>query len=135
MNLLLVFTTAARNVTEVKTCLSLQILLNTHCSGLCNCSFCSILCQGVPCLAVFIRRLYIKALLLSICFEHIAGINQLKASLSTPHKIRRILIWHENINSRVVHFQGCKVTLKEGKQMTGECQCAASCPQLSSSCR
>lgn len=93
-----------------KICLGIQMLLSTYCSALCNYSLCSILCQGVPCLAMFIRRLHIKALMLSICFEHIASINQLKASLSTPHKIRRILIWHENINSHVVHFQGCKAT-------------------------
>lgn len=91
------------------------MLLNTNSSGLCNCSFCNILCQGVPCLAVFIRRLHIKALMLSICFEHIAGINQLKVSLSAPRKIRRILIWHRSINSHVVHFQGCKATQEGGK--------------------
>lgn len=109
------------------------MLLNTNSSGLCSCSFCNILCQGVPCLAVFIRRLYIKALMLSICFEHIAGINQLKVSLSAPRKIRRILIWHGSIDSHVVHFQGCKATQEGGK--TAECQCVASCLQFSSSCR
>lgn len=130
-----VCTTAARKVAEIKTCLGVQLLLNTHCSGWCSCSLCSILCQGVPCLAVFIRRLDIKALMLSICFEHIAGVNQLNAGSSAPCKIRRILIWHGNINSPVLHFQGCKATQEGGKQMTAESQRAAFCPQFSSSCR
>lgn len=82
-----VFTTAARKVAEIKTCLGVQMVLNTLCSGLCNCRSCSVLCQGVPCLAVFIRRLYIKALMLSICFEHIVGVNQLNASLPAPTRL------------------------------------------------
>lgn len=82
----------------------------------------SFLCLGGPCLAVVIRRFYTQALQLSICFQHTAGVNQLKAGLFTLHQIRRILIWHESINSRVVHLQGCRADEEGGKQLSAECQ-------------
>lgn len=118
----------------MKVCLTVQ-MWSTSCSVLCNYSICSILRQGVLCLATFIKRLYLKALMFSICFEHTASVNQLKASLYTPREIRRILIWHKNVNSHMVNFQGCKATQRKGKQMIADCQWVAFCIQFSSSCK
>lgn len=81
--------------------------------------------SGLLWLAVLIKRLYIKELMYSICFEHIASVNQLKANLFTPHKIRRILIWHRNTKSPMAHvFQ---VTMHPCKRRAADFGVPMSC--------